>query len=716
MAKKLSDKSNYVSKRNIKSITVKRGNKTTEIDSKNLFDGAYVKKGVKFEDGGNFQKFLDENEENDNWYDNNWFYGQYKDNKFTFQVENERGDFVLEPMETTIYDIISRINKLKDGERAVFSNHESIERKQGNFIYDYGDGASGGERKILESKIKDIVIDAIRQDLVDYYQQMPIGSMYAKGGNMKEFLTYDEIRLNQKMTASEFKEFMETAEAGDTFQLFSPRHKDEQPYDCVVTRVRHKPEYKLISVTHKKLIGGAGVYNYKTDESAEENYAREFKEWHRDFPLRLRRRKKGMSKYAKGGSMYRNGGDVNNPSKKEMLDYLNMYFDYYDELRTIAIEEDNILTRKMLNSLDDEELEMAYDDAKYEIKADTYAKGGGVDVDDMKRIMYSWFNAWLGDYITDEELVNSLKRKLGKKWFRFSKDDTGANDWQSVENSVKSRQNREFLKEQMEYALEEKSLQIYSSKGEKMASGGMMANGGGVGSKPDSKTKIEINIDEEGGKIATRKLVKANSKGEKITYELTVGLQKSRKRGWFEVYATDEEDEEYFYSEGGLWIESGKIVDYDGVYELSEKLKPLMSALNLNSVDVYENGGMMAKGGGVGSKKDKAMKKLEKHIEYEFVNTDMGSGWAFSLDGFDLEMKYLDIFDASDLGIEEDWDDLSKEDKKYYYEDWKETLFESSYESFKDLAFKKYGYYYMENGGNMNDDKSYICTYEIGGL
>jgi len=94
--------------------------------------------------------------------------------------------------------------------------------------------------------------------------------------------------------------------------------------------------------------------------------------------------KLGVSKYAKGGSMYRNGGDVNNPSKKEMLDYLNMYFDYYDELRTIAIEEDNILTRKMLNSLDDEELEMAYDDAKYEIKADTYAKGGSMKVGDKK--------------------------------------------------------------------------------------------------------------------------------------------------------------------------------------------------------------------------------------------------------------------------------------------------------------------------------------------
>lgn len=51
----LKKKTNYVPKRNIKSITVKRGNKTTEIDGKNLFDGAYVKKGVKFKEGGKIE-------------------------------------------------------------------------------------------------------------------------------------------------------------------------------------------------------------------------------------------------------------------------------------------------------------------------------------------------------------------------------------------------------------------------------------------------------------------------------------------------------------------------------------------------------------------------------------------------------------------------------------------------------------------------------------
>jgi len=53
MAKKLSSKANYLSKWNIKSITTKNGKKTTEIDGKNLFDGVYVKKSVKFKKGGN---------------------------------------------------------------------------------------------------------------------------------------------------------------------------------------------------------------------------------------------------------------------------------------------------------------------------------------------------------------------------------------------------------------------------------------------------------------------------------------------------------------------------------------------------------------------------------------------------------------------------------------------------------------------------------------
>jgi len=102
--------------------------------------------------------------------------------------------------------------------------------------------------------------------------------------------------------------------------------------------------------------------------------------------------------YEDGGSVddgdFARGGGVGNPSKKQMLDYLNMYFDNYSELRTIAIEEDNILTRRMLNSLDNEELQMAYDDAKYEMRAETqFARGGGVRIGSDGR-EYPFGSAW----------------------------------------------------------------------------------------------------------------------------------------------------------------------------------------------------------------------------------------------------------------------------------------------------------------------------------
>lgn len=106
------------------------------------------------------------------------------------------------------------------------------------------------------------------------------------------------------------------------------------------------------------------------------------------------------------------------------------------------------------------------------------AKGGGVsnssDIEDIKAKMYNWFKAWLGNFISDEELVNSLKRKLGTKWFRFFKGDTMASDWQSIQNSMKTKNNREFLKENMQIALDEKSLEIYNSKGVKLAKGGSL--------------------------------------------------------------------------------------------------------------------------------------------------------------------------------------------------------------------------------------------------
>jgi hypothetical protein len=552
---------------------------------------------------------------------------------------------------------------------------------------------------------------------------------------------------------------------------------------------------------------------------------------------------------SKFSDKYAGGGGVDNPSKKEMLDYLNMYFDYYSELRTIAIEKDNILTRRMLNSLDNEELQMAYEDAKYEIKADTqFDNGGGVkkmmkydtlvhyvtsnldkgekeylginafskeDAEKKAKIMFNqedadrydasieyvsvWergeayknggstyasggvdlfsmsktindrgqisemviaenvsvdeFNKLFSDkgyrkvndnslvgfyfakpngdtiqlipsfhkkgeiikyakggqaskkgklnatyipkrniktltttygntikgkdlldgaYTTrkdirqDPKMVRTIfeeeefaefkngggvgKFKVGDK-VTFNQDPSGRLgdniyygtileinngvakiDHQNsnmknvirnvnVANLKKFAEGGEiklriknvdsfdkhydevgFTKKELSLPKQDSNKNWFTTTNDKSIAQQLISDGfvdkyagGGVGADSKSKIKI-IENKKEGKKTATQTLVKENNKGEKITYELSAGMHTTPKEnryadGWFEIYATDENDDEYFYSEGGLWIENGRIYDYDGVYELSEKLKPLLSALNLNSEDVFSEGG-----------------------------------------------------------------------------------------------------------------------------
>jgi hypothetical protein len=182
----------------------------------------------------------------------------------------------------------------------------------------------------------------------------------------------------------------------------------------------------------------------------------------------------------------------------------------------------------------------------------------------------------------------------------FSPDDMGIEDYDEL-----SEQEKDYYYEEWKETLLEGSFENFKQKCQKHLdefieylqrdSDDNFAGGGKAGAESKSKIKI-IENKKEGKKTATQTLVKENNKGEKITYELSVGMHTTPKEnryadGWFEIYATDENDDEYFYSEGGLWIESGRVYDYDGVYELSEKLRPLMSALNLNTQDIYEEGG-----------------------------------------------------------------------------------------------------------------------------
>ena len=172
---------------------------------------------------------------------------------------------------------------------------------------------------------------------------------------------------------------------------------------------------------------------------------------------------------------------------------------------------------------------------------------------------------------------------------------------------------------------------------------GMTFAGGG---SVDKKGKIELSDGAEGRKIAKRIIVETDDAGDVVTYELEVGLFSDRKKGYFIVEGTWDEvmeagtedeytEERYFYQEGGLWIQGGKVYDYDGVYALEPKLKPLMSALNLNSVDVFADGGE-AENKNITDKNKKTMK---------YANGGNAGDWSVT----DItNAKYLGVIEFED--------------------------------------------------------------------
>jgi hypothetical protein len=103
----------------------------------------------------------------------------------------------------------------------------------------------------------------------------------------------------------------------------------------------------------------------------------------------------------------------------------------------------------------------------------------------------------------------------------------------------------------------------------------------------------------------------------------------------------------------------------------------------------YEGGGSLK-----GIEK-KAEKLLEESITYRWTNTDMGSGWRFELESpsdrsvFNIieEMTYLDEFSPDDMGIE-DYDNLSKEEQDYYYQEWQDATLRYSFTNFKQKCMK----------------------------
>ena len=61
--------------------------------------------------------------------------------------------------------------------------------------------------------------------------------------------------------------------------------------------------------------------------------------------------------------------------------------------------------------------------------------------------------------------------------------------------------------------------------------------------------------------------VQDSSKGVKM--EVTVGVSDEDNYGYFELYDT-ETGGERFYGEGGLWFKGKELIDYDGVFQLSQ--------------------------------------------------------------------------------------------------------------------------------------------------
>lgn len=48
-----------------------------------------------------------------------------------------------------------------------------------------------------------------------------------------------------------------------------------------------------------------------------------------------------------------------------------------------------------------------------------------------------------------------------------------------------------------------------------------------------------------------------------------IGWNKDEERGWFEMYDEESSGEDY-YAEGGLWFDGSTLIDYDGVFSLSD--------------------------------------------------------------------------------------------------------------------------------------------------
>ena len=62
---------------------------------------------------------------------------------------------------------------------------------------------------------------------------------------------------------------------------------------------------------------------------------------------------------------------------------------------------------------------------------------------------------------------------------------------------------------------------------------------------------------------------------ESVEMELSVNVNTDDSYGSFELYDLEESGERY-YADGGLWFEGKVLTDYDGIFELPEKVTEIL--------------------------------------------------------------------------------------------------------------------------------------------
>ena len=246
------------------------------------------------------------------------------------------------------------------------------------------------------------------------------------------------------------------------------------------------------------------------------------------------------------------------------------------------------------------------------------ADGGEVNVDEIKRKMYLLFEGYLGNFISEEELISALSRVLGKKrWFRYYRDDTGVNDINSVKRHLSQRVNKDFEKEQMQIAIDEKGLRVYDFKGnEMMADGGMMAKGGElkVGDKVELLNGMNariISLSDSGRGGGRYYVVETDERYGKD--RMTIPKEQVKKLASGGMMADggyvvinkggDRYDGGLFYQikKGDEVVKQG-LIDGEGMVEFEGKkydgLKSLAEGINAEiKIEEMKHGGMMAEGG-----------------------------------------------------------------------------------------------------------------------